>query len=51
MELEQKSTSLENALLSIGYRKKNLYPRHYEKTFKVAVKEGKTLRVQFKRLV
>ena len=51
MELEKKSISLENALLNIGYRKKNLYPRHYEKTFKEAVKEGKTLRIQFKRMI
>lgn len=50
MELEQKSISLEKALRDIGYHKKNLYPRHLEKTFKTAVKEGKTLRVQFKSL-
>jgi hypothetical protein len=51
MELEQKSISLEKALRDIGYHKKNLYPRHLEKTFKAAVKEGKSLRIQFKRLV
>ena len=51
MDFEQKSISLENALLSIGYRKKNLYPRHYEKSFRAAVKEGKTLRIQFKRMI
>ena len=51
MELEQKSISLEKALRDIGYHKRNLYPRHLEKTFKAAVKEGKTLRIQFKKLV
>ena len=51
MELEQKTISLEKALRSAGYHGKNLYPRHLEKTFKAAVKEGKTLRIQFKKLV
>jgi len=51
MELEQKSVSLERALRDIGYYKRNLYPRHLEKTFKAAVNEGKTLRIQFKKLV
>jgi len=51
MELEQKAISLEKALRSAGYHSKNLYPRHFEKTFKAAVKEGKTLRIQFKDLV
>jgi len=51
MELEQKAISLEKALRSAGYHVKNLYPRHFEKTFKAAVKEGKTLRIQFKKLV
>ncbi|MFH1975963.1 MAG: hypothetical protein ABIJ52_10465 [Pseudomonadota bacterium] len=51
MELEQRAISLEEALRSASYYEKNLYPRHLEKTFKSAVKEGKTLRVQFKRLV
>ena len=51
MELEQKSISLEKALRGIGYHKRNLYPRHLEKTFKAAVNEGKTLRIQFKKLV
>jgi hypothetical protein len=51
MELEQKSISLEKALRDIGYHKRNLYPRHYEKTFKTAVNEGKTLRIQFKKLL
>lgn len=51
MELEQKTISLEKALRSAGYHGKNLYPRHFEKTFKAAVKEGKILRIQFKKLV
>ncbi|MEW6326363.1 MAG: hypothetical protein AB1487_02020 [Thermodesulfobacteriota bacterium] len=51
MEIEQKSISLENALRSAGYHGKGLYPRHLENTFRAAVKEGKTLRIQFKRLV
>ncbi len=51
MELERKAISLEKALRTIGYREKNLYPRHFEKTFKTAVKEGKSLRIQFKKLV
>ena len=51
MELEQKSISLEKALRGAGYHEKRLYSRHLEKTFKVSVKEGKTLRIQFKKLV
>jgi len=51
MELEQKSISLERALRDIGYHKRNLYPRHYEKTFKICINEGKALRIQFKKLV
>ena len=48
--LENKSISLEKALRDTGYDKKNLYPRHYEKTFRVNVQAGKTLRIQFKKL-
>jgi len=51
MELEQKSISLEKALRSNGYHGKKLYPRHLEKNFEAYVKEGKTLRIQFKKLV
>jgi len=50
-EFQQKSISLEKALRGIGYHKRNLYPRHLEKTFKAAVNEGKALRIQFKKLV
>jgi hypothetical protein len=51
MELEQKSISIEKALRSAGYHGKKLYQRHLEKTFKAAINEGKTLRIQFKKLV
>jgi hypothetical protein len=51
IELEQKTISLEEALRSAGYHGKKLYPRHLAKTFKAAVKEGKTLRIYFKELV
>ena len=51
MEIEQKAISLEEALRSTGYHGKKLYPRHLEKTFKAAVKEGKALRIQFKKFV
>jgi len=50
MELEQKSISLEKALQNAGYHEKNFYLRHLEKTFKAYVKEGKTLRIQLKKL-
>ena len=51
MELEKKAMSLEKALKDVGYHGKKLYPRHLEKTCKAAVKEGKALRIQFKKLV
>ena len=51
LELEQKSISLEKVLRNTGYHGKKLYPRHLEKTFRESVQEGKTLRIQFKRLV
>jgi len=41
MELEQKTISLGKAPRDIGYHKRNLYPRHLEKTFKICIKEGK----------
>jgi len=43
--------SLEKVLRYAGYHEKNLYLRHLEKTFKAYIKEGKTLRIQFKKLV
>jgi len=45
MELEQKSVSLEKSLRDIGYHKRNLCPRHLDKTFKAAVDEGNALRI------
>jgi hypothetical protein len=51
MNLEERSISVETALRNAGYREKNLYPRHLEKSFKECIKEGKALRIQFKRLV
>jgi len=51
MELEQKSISIEKALRNAGHHEKKLYPRHLEKTFKKYLKEGKALRIQFKKLV
>jgi len=51
MELEQKSISLEKTLRSDGYHGKKLYPRHLEKNFEAYIKEGKALRIQFKKLV
>lgn len=50
MELERKSISLEKALRNAGYHEKMLYSRHLQKTFKACIKEGKTLRIQFKKL-
>ena len=50
MELEQRAISLEKALRSIGYNERSLYPRHHEKTFSRGVKDGKALRIQFKKL-
>jgi len=43
--------SLEKALRTAGYHEKRLYPRHLEKTFNKYLNEGKTLRIQFKKLV
>jgi hypothetical protein len=39
------SISMEKVLRNTGYCGKRLYQRHFEKTFKVYVKEGKTLRI------
>ena len=51
IELEQKTISPEKALRSAGYHGKKLYLRHLEKSFKAVVNAGKTLRIQFKKLV
>ena len=50
MNLERSSISLEKALRATGYQKKNLYPRHWDKTFIEGIRDGKALRVLFKRL-
>jgi len=42
---------MEKALRNVGYHGKKLYSRHPEKSFKAAVNEGKTLRIQFKKLI
>ncbi|PIV06849.1 MAG: hypothetical protein CO013_01515 [Syntrophobacterales bacterium CG_4_8_14_3_um_filter_58_8] len=49
MNLEERSVSTEKALRTTGYQKKNLYPRHWEKTFTECIREGKTLRILFKK--
>ncbi|MBN2178250.1 MAG: hypothetical protein JW743_02320 [Deltaproteobacteria bacterium] len=51
MRLESKSMSVEKALKGAGHHKKNLYPRHFEKMFKESIKDGETLRIQFKKLI
>lgn len=50
IQLENKSISLESALRGLGYSKKNLYPRHLDSKFKELIKDGKALRVQYKKL-
>jgi hypothetical protein len=50
MELEKRAISLEKALKDAGYHSK-LYPRHLESTFKASIKDGKTLRIQLKKLI
>jgi hypothetical protein len=51
MGLDQKEISLEKALGATGHHEKKLYARHLQKILKTCVKEGKTLRIQFKKLV
>lgn len=50
MELEHKAVSMEAVLRSAGHYKK-LLPRHLESHFKEYVKDGKALRIQFKKLI
>jgi len=50
MNFDGKSVSLEKALRTAGYHKKNLYPRHWEKTFSECIRDGKALRILFKKL-
>lgn len=49
MNLDGRSISLEKALRSTGYQRRNLYPRHLEKTFSEYIREGKALRIMYKR--
>jgi len=49
MDLEGKSMSLEKVLNDIGQRPR-LFPRHLESVFKRWIKDGKTLRIQLKKL-
>jgi len=51
MELEKRSISVEQAAKIAGLRREHLLLRHSEKKFKECIKEGKALRVQFKKLV
>ena len=50
MQLEDKSLSFEKTLRKAGYKEKNLYPRHHEKTFCQNINQGKALRIQYKKL-
>ncbi len=50
MNLEKKAISLEKALKNVGHHKK-LYPRHLESAFKISIKQGKVLRIQYKKIV
>jgi hypothetical protein len=49
MNLEGRSISFEKALRSTGYQKRNLFPRHWEKTFSEYIREGKALRILQKK--
>jgi len=49
MNLEGKSISVEKALRSTGYQKRNLFPRHWEKTFTECIHDGKALRMLYKK--
>ena len=51
MNLDGRAVSIEKVLRTTGYHKKNLYPRHWEKTFTQCIREGKALRMQFKKLI
>jgi hypothetical protein len=50
MELEKRSISVEHAAKIAGLRKDHLLLRHSDKTFKECIKEGKALRIRFKKL-
>lgn len=50
MDIDERAVSLEKTIRDTGYQKKNLYPRHWEKTFTENIREGKALRILFKKL-
>lgn len=50
MNLEEHGISLEKALKNVGHHTK-LYPRHSESSFKRCVKDGKALRILYKKLI
>lgn len=49
MDLDDKSVSVEQAFWRAGHRPR-LLPRHREDSFKACVREGKVLRIHFKKL-
>lgn len=51
MGLETRSVSVEQTVRNAGHHKRNLYPRHFDKLFQDCIKEGKALRIQFKKLI
>jgi hypothetical protein len=50
IELEKRSISVEQAAKIAGLRREHLLLRHSDKTFKECIKEGKALRIRFKKL-
>lgn len=50
MDIDERAVSLEKTIRDTGYHKKNLYPRHWEKTLAEHIREGKMLRILFKKL-
>jgi hypothetical protein len=50
INLESNAISLEKALKNAGHYFK-LYPRHAESSFKKCIKEGKVLRIQYKKII
>lgn len=50
MNIEGRAVSFEKTLRATGYQKKNLYPRHWEKTFQQCIRDGKALRILLRKL-
>jgi len=50
MNIDERTVSIEKTIRATGYHKKKLYPRHWEKTFTEHIREGKALRILFKKL-